>query len=428
MISPARRAAYDVLCRVELGGAFSDEVLNSKVIANIAERDRNLATEVCYGTLRWQLSLDDVLGQFSSRAWKKIEPRAQILLRMSLYQLWHTDRIPDHALVNDAVEIAKTELDRGKAGFINGLLRTLGRERPWKKAEFDEKRPEWVRASLPEWLWQRWSVRFGSAAAFRYALSLNRPPQAALWNLDCGKQDCPETEVGTQSEVVPGARLVEKTLHDSRYWIQDEASQLIPHLFGSIAGRRIWDACAAPGGKSAILSSLCGEHGLVVASDLHWKRAKQMNSALHALKYKRPAVLVANAEASHPFRKGTFDAVLADVPCSGLGTLRRNPEIKWRFQPGRFSALQRRQLAILDAVSGAVQTGGALLYSTCSTEPEENEQVVHAFLASHPDFRLGRPHALPGIEPLLDPEGMLRTFPSERGWDGFFGALMFRFS
>ncbi len=428
MISPARREAYRVLCRVELGGAFSDDLLNSKAVAALEERDRNLATEVCLGTLRWQLSLDDLLARYSSRPWQDLDANVRILLRLSLYQLWRTDRLPDHAVLNDAVEIGKTELDRGKAGFINGLLWSLCRERPWEKEDFERGRPEFVRASLPEWLWRRWSARFGCGRALQYALSLNQPPQSAIWEHNPG--DPPEAEVGfgVPSEIVPGARLVAKTTHDGRYWIQDEASQLIPHLLGPASGWRIWDACASPGGKSAILGRICGENGLVVASDLRCSRLRRMKSALVSLRRKQPAVLAADAEAAYPFRGGTFDAVLADVPCSGIGTLRRNPEIKWRFPPERFPSLQRRQLTILKSVAGSVRTGGILLYSTCSTEPEENEDVVEAFLSSTPGFRPCRPDHPPGIEQWMDSEGFLKTFPSERGWDGFFAALMLRFS
>jgi 16S rRNA (cytosine967-C5)-methyltransferase len=391
MISPARREAYRVLCRVEMGGEFSDNLLNSRAVSALDERDRNFATEVCLGTLRWQLSLDDVLARYSSRPWQNLDAQVRVLLRLSFYQLWRSDRVPDHAVLNDAVEIGKTELDVGKAGFINGLLRSLCRERPWEKEDFQQGRPEFVRASLPEWLWSRWSARFGSERAFHYALSLNQPPQRAIWEHNPG--DSPRTGVafGAPSEIVPGARLVAKTTRNGHYWIQDEASQLIPHLLGSASGWRIWDACASPGGKSAILARMTGERGLVVASDLRCSRLKQMKIALASLGGKRPVILAADAEAEYPFRGGTFDAVLADVPCSGLGTVRRNPEIKWRFPPERFPSLKRRQLAILKSVAGAVRTGGVLLYSTCSTEPDENEDVVEAFLSSTPHFRSCRP-------------------------------------
>ena len=426
MVSPARSAAYEVLCRVELGGAFCDQLLSSKLLAQADERDRNLATEMCYGTLRWRLALDDLLGRTSARPWEKVDARARILLRIGLYQLWHTDRVPDHALVNDAVEIAKHRLGRGCAGFVNGILRSLARERPWEKDGFDAARPDWVRASLPEWLWKRWLDRHGREQALEYALSLNRPPQCAAW--DCRRPDGVSSIVGSPSPVVPGALLFDRRPEDRHLWMQDEASQYIPHLLGPVAGGRIWDCCAAPGGKTGILSSLCGADGFVIASDLSIKRAGHMKGPLGRLGWKKPAVLVADATASCPFRDGSFDAVLADVPCSGLGTLRRNPEIKWRFDPGRLAALQRRQVSILDAVSGAVRRGGVLLYSTCSTEPEENEQVINAFLASHRYFELRRPDVPQGVERWLDPVGLLRTYPSERRWDGFFAALMFRFS
>jgi 16S rRNA (cytosine967-C5)-methyltransferase len=428
VISPARRAAYHVLCRVELAGAFSDQMLNSRALAGVEDRDRNLATEICYGTLRWQLSLDAVLSEASARPWDNVEARVRILLRMSLYQLWRTQRVPDHAVVNDAVEIAKIQLDRAKAGFVNGLLRNLCRSRPWDAGDLAKDYPPWVRASIPKWLWDRWSVRYGDDLAFRYAVSLNQSPQAAVWAKHPQNSTASEGENGVPSKLVPGAYLVDKTTRNEGYWPQDEASQLVPHLLAAKSGWRVWDACAAPGGKAAILGDLCRGMGLVVASDVSRARVTRMNRAFDGLASTRPAVLIANAEKGIPFRDGQFDAVLADVPCSGLGTLRRNPEIKWRFQPGRFPGLQRRQSAILDSVCASVRPGGVLLYSTCSTEPEENEEVVKSFLDRHTAFRLISPESPPGVEQWLDSEHFLRTFPSERGWDGFFAAIMRRFA
>ncbi len=426
MISPARHAAFRVLCRVELSGAYCDELLNSPRFPASDERDRNLATEICYGTLRWQLALDDVLARISSRPWEKVDPRLRILLRLSLYQLWHADRIPEHALVNDAVDIAKFRFGRGCAAFVNGLLRRLARERPWEKDDFAQSQPDWIRLSLPKWLWDRWSSRFGRESALRYAASLNRPPQCAAWCVDA--RESTDRAAGSLSEIVPGARLFERTPRNRHCWIQDEASQLIPHLLLPIDGKKLWDACAAPGGKAGILNMRSGESGLVIASDVHLSRVRRMKGAFEQFKPARPVLLVADAESGYPFRPEAFDGVLADVPCSGLGTLRRNPEIRWRFDHARFAGLQTRQRQILSAVSGAVRRGGALLYSTCSTEPEENEQVVDQFLAEHREFRLGRPVGPPGVDQWLDEHGFLRTYPSDRLWDGFFAALMFRFS
>jgi 16S rRNA (cytosine967-C5)-methyltransferase len=193
---------------------------------------------------------------------------------------------------------------------------------------------------------------------------------------------------------------------------------LIARLLGDVAGWSIWDACAAPGGKSAILKELAGEDGLVVSTDLHLGRARRMRTVT-------AEVAVADASQSPPFRRA-FDAVIADVPCSGLGTMRRNPEIKWRVQPPKLLELQAVQRRIVECAAAAVRPGGFLLYSTCSTEPEEDDHVVEGFLAANPLFALVRPQAPPGVAGWLDGRGFLRTFPGRRLWDGFFAALMRR--
>jgi 16S rRNA (cytosine967-C5)-methyltransferase len=281
--------------------------------------------------------------------------------------------------------------------------------------------------SLPEWLWDRWVRRYGESGARDFALSLNRPPQPA-WRM-AGAEKPPAQAVC--SDLVPGAytgaRDPKRGRDESiRFQFQDEASQLIPHLLGRAhSGWRIWDACAAPGGKAAILCALCGESGRVVASDLSPDRAARLAKFLQSSSRLKADVLVADASGPAPFR-ARFDAVLADVPCSGLGTLRRNPEIKWRFRPEEFSALQRAQSRILASVSEAVRVGGRVLYSTCSTEPEENEEVVGSFLATHPGFDLKRPDAPPGIGAWTGRDRMVRTFPGPRLWDGFFAALLVR--
>lgn len=214
---------------------------------------------------------------------------------------------------------------------------------------------------------------------------------------------------------------------ESTFRIQDEASQLIPQMVGDVSGWRIWDACAAPGGKTSILSERCGNSGFLVASDLSWERTKRLARRFaQDASLRNSRILVADAARTPPFRT-LFDLVVADVPCSGLGTLRRNPEIKWRYTPDRFPAQQRTQVSILAASADAVRIGGRLLYCTCSTEPEENETVLDTFLASHSNFRVKKPELPHALEPWIDGRGLLRTFPSTRPWDGFFGAIMFRF-
>ncbi len=424
MISPARKFSYQLLSQIETRQVFSDDALNSEKMNMLDVRDRHFTTQVVYGTLRWQALLDYLLAKASSMPWQEVEPGARILLRMSLFQMWQMDRVPDHALVNDAVELAKRELGKGIERFVNGILRHLGRTRLWTNSEIMNAAPAWMRASLPQWLWDRWSARFGESAAAEFALSLNRVPQPAF-RIDNGNAKPLRIE-SVHSDLVPGAAIRtaggDDRERDLQY--QDEASQLIPYLLGSISGLRIWDACAAPGGKTAILNSLCGERGIVVASDLRHERVLRM-AGLIKRQQQKPEMLVADASKPAPFRS-CFDAVVADVPCSGLGTLRRNPEIKWHFVPNYFAPLQQTQIRILESVSGAVKVGGLLLYSTCSTEPEENENVIESFLRAHPDFSLELPSSPPGVGKCTGRDKMVRTFPSARLWDGFFAALLQR--
>jgi 16S rRNA (cytosine967-C5)-methyltransferase len=426
MISPARKLSYKLLCRIDSGSSFSDDALNSEVMERLEGRDRNLTTEIVYGSLRWQGALDHILAGVSARPWQTVEPEARTLLRMSVYQMWQMDRIPDHALVNDGVELAKRELGKGIDKYVNGILRKLVRTRPWTEDGFWLKAPRWARASLPQWLWDRWAGRYGETAAMEFALSLNRPPLPAFRST-AGRPESLSAEA-VLSDLVPGAaiRTSDISEQDRRFGYQDEASQLVPYLLGSPArGSRVWDACAAPGGKTAVLCGLYGETGQVVASDVSRTRMARLRHLFENEEVSVPAMVVADASKTPPFRC-RFDAVLADVPCSGLGTLRRNPEIKWRFRPEDFGALQKTQGEILAAVAGAVRIGGYLLYSTCSTEPEENEDVIKSFLSAHSEFRLETPVEPHGVDNWISHDGMLRTFPGSRLWDGFFAALMLR--
>jgi len=429
VISAARRIAFSLLRRIELEGVFSDAALSSPQVSNLDARDRNLTTEIVYGTLRKQALLDHVLSTQSSRPWDEVCVDIRVLLRMSLYQMWHMDRIPDHALVHDAVELAKQAfVKKGASAFVNGLLRSLGRQRPWLRRGFEEGLDPWIRASLPYWLWERWMARFGPTEALEYALSLNHPPRCAIRFESSreGRRSLPEGVV--PSDLVPGAYFVGEVPKGGGFRIQDEASQLIPQIVGDLSGWRIWDACAAPGGKSAILSERCGSSGFLVLSDLSWERTR-----LLAVRFAEDAalsdsyILVADAARTPPFR-ALFDLVVADVPCSGLGTLRRNPEIKWRYRPDLLPGQQHTQIAILNAVADAVRIGGRLLYCTCSTEPEENEMVLDTFLGSHRDFQIAKPDLPHALNQWIDARGFLRTFPSTRPWDGFFAAIMVRFS
>lgn len=426
MISPARRVCFKLLAQIESKRLFSDTALNSDEMAQLEVRDRHLTTEIVYGTLRWQGTIDYILASASSQPLDEIDRDAKIMLRMSIYQMWKMDKIPDHALVNDAVELAKKSVGKGIDRFVNAVLRKLAKIRPWKDPNLFGSAPPWSRVSLPQWLWERWAARFGEKAAEEYGLSLTKAPRQAL-RLDDEYSGSLSPDVVEYSDLVPGAgfRLCGLAEEKEAFNYQDEASQLIPNLMGHLSGMSLWDACAAPGGKSLILSRLCGERGLVLSSDASKERALKMADLLNSKLKRKACVLVADASKPAPFRR-QFDAVLVDVPCSGLGTLRRNPEIKWGFSPEDFESLQSRQAAILESASAAVCRGGLLLYSTCSTEPEEDEMVIESFVRTHPEFKIEKPSLPAGIENWTGTDSMVRTFPSERLWDGFFAALLRR--
>jgi 16S rRNA (cytosine967-C5)-methyltransferase len=387
-------------------------------------RDRALVTEIVYGALRWRGTLDHVLSSVSARAWESVDPELQIVLRTSVYQLWRMDRIPDHAVVNDAVALARLHFRRGAEKFVNALLRKLTALRPWQSEDWQTQLPPWVRASLPPWLWERWGARFGQDVALSYALSLNQPPQQAVRPIDGASPIPPHFRA---SDIAPNAyvaRREDEAAPSGSFAVQDEASQLVPHLLAPLTGGQIWDACAAPGGKSAILRGICGRDGWIVSSDISLKRGPLLRETVAAVAGARSDIVIADA-AAPPFRRG-FDAVLVDAPCSGLGTLRRNPEIKWRLRPEQLARFGGAQLRILLSAAQLVRPRGRLLYSTCSTEPEENERVLEDFLKRNPEFQLIPPASPGGIGSWTGADSMVRTYPSERFWDGFFAALMVR--
>jgi len=430
MISPARKLAFRFIEQIETRRVNSDDAVNDPEMERLDIRDRHLAAEIIYGVLRRRAMLDWTLSGRSTRPWKDVALKTKIILRMSLYQLWILDRIPNYAPVNDAVELAKRELGVGVSRYVNGILRGLARLCPWNENNWLDKAPEHVQVSLPPWLWTRWRKRFGCVAAKEYALSLLSPPRAALRLApEIQNPDSKESDGMEQSDIVPSAFFIQSKIENQkskiRNVLQDEASQLIPWLAGHlIPGVRIWDACAAPGGKSAIFAAMPGKEMFLVSSDKHPRRTEYLRDVLRKSAV-APLTLVADARIAPPFRSD-FDLVCADVPCSGLGTLRRNPEIKWRISPGDLNGFQETQNQILASVSTAVRPGGRLLYSTCSTEPEENERVIKEFLETHPDFRLYAPEQPAGIERWTGKDMMVRTFPTGRLWDGFFAALLIK--
>ena len=327
MPSPARQAAFAILRKVEAGGYASD-LLRSET-ASLDSRDAGLAEAIVFGALRYQAQLDYLIGHYSGSQ-RKLDTEVRIALCMGIYQLRYLERIPPHAAVAESVELIKRGPKRSAAGFVNAVLRKVNREPvQWPTRE--------IELSCPEWLLARWERTFGAETAAGIA-------RAAL--------DAPESYV----RISPAGTR-----------IQDIGSQSIVPLLRLEPGETLLDLCAAPGNKT----SQALETGVrAVACDLHYHRLVQMKPITRRL-----VVL----DGTHPLPFGRrFDKILLDAPCSGTGTLGRNPEIKWRLRPEDLGDLQRRQKALLANALDALAPGGLLVYSTCSLEPEENQEVVRA--------------------------------------------------
>ena len=338
----ARIAAFDILRKVE-GGGYASDLLRAET-SGFDARDAGLAETVVFGVLRLQAQLDYLIQHYGGAS-RKLDAEVRIALRMAVYQLRYLERIPPHAAVADAVELVKRARKRSAAGFVNAVLRKVDREPiEWPSRE--------VELSCPEWLLARWERSFGPEIAAGMARAALEPPEKYV-------------RIGPA-----GAR------------IQDIGSQSVVPLLGLEAGQRFLDLCAAPGNKTA--QAL--EAGVrAVACDVHFHRLVQMKGVTEDL------VLV-DGTRPLPFQ-AEFDRILVDAPCSGTGTLGRNPEIKWRLRPEDLADLQRRQTALLANALEVLAPGGILVYSTCSLEPEENEDVVRAVA---PELVIGAMQRIPG--------------------------------
>jgi 16S rRNA (cytosine967-C5)-methyltransferase len=404
-VSPARRAAFEVLRRVEEEGAFAAPLL-ANLPAGLTPEDRGLAYELTLGVLRRQLWLDRVVEHFSGRKAGKLDAAVRLALRMGLFQLRFLARVPAHAAVNESVQLAHASGLRSAASFINAVLRRATREPDFDPAAAiaDPLERIAVETSHPPKLIRRWAAAFGSDEAAGFARANNDSAPAAF-RVNTLKAD-PATLVEklraaglsiAASRVAPGGWRVEGGTGASAalrglaaeglVYMQDEASQLVAHVLGAAPGERVLDACAAPGSKTTHVAALAEDRALVVAGDLHEHRLRVVAETCARLGVKGVRPVALNAEAALPFAAETFDRVLVDAPCTGTGTLRHNPEIRWRLSPESFKELPAAQGRILSEAARVLRRGGRLVYSTCSVEREENEEVVAAFLQSH----AGRP-------------------------------------
>ena len=437
-IAPARSAAAHVLLAVERGTAHSDEQLRTPRVEALSRQDRDLTQELVMGTLRWQLVLDREIAARLSRPDLDMHFLVIIALRLGAYQLLFLDRIPAHAAVNDSVELAKQTDGPQAANLVNAVLRRLHRERGGLVGLRSSPA-----AAYPPWLLTRWRARFGAAAAERICAYGQQPPQACL------RASSPaiiaEQAPDQIQELAPGAFLRDarhapagKPADLSNTRIQDEASQLVAEIAALDAGPAVLDCCAAPGGKTAILAER-NPHAAITAMDVSATRLRIMQRRFPEPQAAAIAFLAGDATRLPP--GSSWSTILCDVPCSGTGTLARNPEIRARLDEHSIGRQAERQRAILISALGALRPGGRLVYSTCSLEPEENEQVVEAALGLHPGITV-QPIAA-ALERLRDigivtaagytlltetalAGPFLRTIPGLHPCDGFFAALLTR--
>jgi len=440
--SPARVSAARALQRVADDDAFADLALDAEITARaLTTRDAGLATELVYGTLRWQRYLDWILAPHSRRTLPSLDTRVLVLLRMTAYQLVFLERIPSFAAVSDAVSLAKGRGKPGTPEFVNAVLRSFSR----RGAREREPRPPddaidalAVRLSFPTWLAARWIERYGADEATALMRAMNdRPPMTVRANTlrltrEALAQRLTREEqlAGAPTAYAPEGLILEHggapagwpAFAEGTFAVQDEASMLIGRLLDVQPGHVVVDACAAPGTKTTHLAQLMENRGRIVAFDPQPARLARVTEAARRLGITIVETREGTAEALSGAMTATCDGVLVDAPCSNLGVLRRNPEVKWRREAADVVGNAARQRAILAAASGMVKPGGRLVYATCSTEPEENEAVAGAFRAARPDFVLDPPAEFPLP---LDADGVLRCRPHRHGTDGF-TAVRFR--
>jgi 16S rRNA (cytosine967-C5)-methyltransferase len=436
---PLRRLAFKALKRIDQAGAYSSFLSSSPDFLSLSGLDRNLAMELVLGTLRRQGTLDRILSEYR-RELDALDPDVRILLRMGVYQLLFLDRIPAYAVLWESVELCREVVGFAPAGLLNAVLRKLQRDiNVWKErlAQFPEQESEqaaWL--SLPRWLWLRWVERIGIQRARRWAEAASLPPRIDFRLPFAGDREpdllrqLSRSKPLQQADSLPGAysylsrpRQGPEAERGEAVYFQSLASQCIGWLLPLQPGDEILDLCAAPGGKTLILAERTGSRGRVIAMDLHRHRFKALTKSLNRHQIKNTLCVVGDSTRPLPFVR-KWRNILLDAPCSGLGTLGRNPEIRWRVQPQDLLRMRNLQLKLLSNAADYLADGGRLLYSTCSTEPEENEEVVGTFLAERQNFRREDLDTIGAAGAFVSTDGFFRTFPDYPDEDGFFAALL----
>lgn len=437
-----REIALQVLKEIDENDAYANIALSHALEQyRPAPQERRLATELVYGTTKARNTLDWVIGEFASRPLAKMTVWVRNVLRMGVYQLLYLERIPPSAACNEAVNLTKRYGHPGTAKFVNGILRTIARQKTELRFPDAQEVPVQhiaLRFSHPVWMVERWLARFGVEETIKLCKTNNETPA-----LSVRTNTLKVTRTGLKEKLTTDGLLVEESrwtpegliidgfsalgqlaaLQEGLFQVQDESSMLVAHVLDPQPGEFIIDACGAPGGKTTHIAQKMHNQGRVLSVDIHAHKLRLTMENCRRLGVGIVETKAMDARHLHGQFSLQADRVLVDAPCSGLGVLRRKPDARWRKAPAMLVELPALQQAILASAAQCVKPGGVLVYSTCTIEAEENQEVVRAFLAAEREFSL---ESAGKFLPVAQPVEMVQLYPQQDGVDGFFIARMKR--
>ncbi len=442
----ARHLAARLLAEIESRRCILDQLLEeySGPVEKLASRDRALFHNLVYGVLRWQGKLDWILGSYSRKPIVTLDTGVRVALRLGLFQILYLDRVPDSAAVNTAVAIAKDLAGSWTGAFVNAILRNVLRKKAATSWPDREKEPAaYLSASqsMPPWLIRRWIRRFGFQKAQQLCRTINQVPDIVL-RINRLKTDrrhvlemiAPQVRQAGPCRVAPDGIVLQGIgrpvtelpgFAQGLFQVQGEASQLVALLLEPEPGIKIWDACAGLGTKACQVAAMIRNQGEILASDSNEHRLAALAGEARRLGISciKTAVIDLLALPAEPCDPG-FDRILLDAPCSSLGVIQKNPDVKWSASHDRLKQNSRRQLEMLRQAARFLRPGGILVYAVCSFEPEETTGVVESFLKTEKKFDIYRPRVFPWLPSAITPAGFLQVLPHEHGMSGFFAAAI----
>jgi len=443
--STARELALAVLYQVEVEKAYADLALDAELSrSSLRPEDRALATELVYGVLRWQKNLDWHLEQVCRKPLKKTTPWIRNILRLGAYQLLFLTRVPTFAALNESVKLAKKVGYPGSHNFVNAALRALDRRRTqftFPELEKDPVAHIALKYSHPEWLVRRWIHRYGIAPTTRWCQANNQPPVLAIRmnplkttlealgkELEGDVESVSPLPFNLPGLILKGHPAVAALSAYQKGWftVQDPGSMLVSQILAPQSREAILDACAGLGTKTTQIAELMGNDGTILAVDLNASKIKLLQESSRRLGITILESRVGDVTQLKDLGGRRFHRILVDAPCSGCGVLRRHPESKWRITEAQIHRLQPLQVALLTGVAPFLDSEGILVYSTCTTEPEENEEVVEKFLQRHPGFQVESvgPYLPESLRSLVTEGAYLKTYLYPEVFNGFFGARL----